>query len=233
MNGSSAITNCSTDTGDTGGGVLVEKTGTLTMNGNSAIRDCTARTGGGVTVNRGDPAIGQFFMNGGQITMSGGTIGAGCTIFNVSSRTVFTISGGAEIGADITNGSILYADGGSVSGTVKNGYQNYSDPGTITGGGAGTTTFHGNVENISGAIEKGSFESSVTNKGTISGSEFTGTGFVTNNGTISGGTFSETKEVSNSSGGTFNGLVINSGGTITGGSCTRAQIVTFLYRSAK
>ena len=70
MNGSSAITNCTTDigeTGGTGGGVWVEDTGTLTMNDNSAIRDCTARTGGGVTVNSGE-SRGQFIMNGGQIT---------------------------------------------------------------------------------------------------------------------------------------------------------------------
>lgn len=70
MSGSSAITNCTTDigeTGGTGGGVWVEDTGTLTMNDNSAIRDCTARTGGGVTVNSGE-SRGQFIMNGGLIT---------------------------------------------------------------------------------------------------------------------------------------------------------------------
>ena len=70
MSGSAAITNCTTDTGitgGTGGGVWVEDTGTLTMNDNSAIRDCTARTGGGVTVNSGE-SRGQFIMNGGQIT---------------------------------------------------------------------------------------------------------------------------------------------------------------------
>ena len=185
--------------------------------------------------------------NGGQFTMSGGTIGAGCTTFNIgSSRTVFTISGSAEIYADITNCSTLHADGGRVRGTVKNGYQNYNNPGTITGSGTGTTTFHSDVENINGAIKKGNFEGSVTNKGTISGGEFSGTvtndgtikaaedgsgpsfsSEVTNDGTISGGEFTGTgfgtSFVTNNgtiSGGTFSEtkrVSNNTGGTITGG----------------
>ena len=271
MNGSSTITYCTTDTGitgGTGGGVWVEDTGTLTMNGNSAISDCIAEKGGGVTVNRGDPAIGQFIMNGGQITecktigdrsggggifnsgkvtmtggeitdctanhpypndpesggvlnhgqftMSGGTIEAGCTIFSVSSTSeiAFTISGSASISADITNCSTLHADGGSVSGTVKNGHQSCNNPGTITGsGGAETTTFYGNVENINGTIEKGNFEGPVTNNsdGSITGGSFNGT--VSNNG-------------GSITGGEFTGTVQNNGGSITGGDFSKAAALT-------
>ena len=132
MSGSSTITNCTTDigeTGGTGGGVWVEDTGTLTMNDNSAIRDCTARTGGGVTVNSGE-SRGQFIMNGGlitgckatndtggggifnsgEVTMTGGEI-TNCTAKppypdvpesgGVRNQGPFTMSGGT-IGADCT-----------------------------------------------------------------------------------------------------------------------------------
>ena len=231
MNGGT-ITGCeATDDRSGGGGIF--NSGKVTMTGGK-ITDCTNN------FHSADPESGGV-LNHGQFTMSDGTIGAGCTIFNIgSSRTVFTISGSAEIYADITNCSTLHADGGRVRGTVKNGYQNYNNPGTITdSGGTGSTTFHDKVENLNGIIEKGNFEGTVTNSstikngafrgevinnesGTISGGEFTGFGYVTNNGTISGGTFSETKRVSNNTGGTitggtFKGLVLNSGGTITGG----------------
>ena len=98
MNGSSTITNCTTDTGitgGTGGGVWVEDTGTLTMNDNSAIRDCTARTGGGVTVNSGE-SRGQFIMNGGLIT--------GCKASNdTGSGGIFNSGEVTMTGGEITN----------------------------------------------------------------------------------------------------------------------------------
>ena len=154
MNGSSAIRDC---TARPGGGVTVnsgESRGQFIMNG-GRITGCKATndTGGGGIFNSGEvtmtggeitnctakppypdvPESGEV-RNQGPFTMSGGTIGADCTIFNLggSREIVFTISGDAKIYADIINCcSRLYADGGDVHGTVKNGYRDYP-PGTDT-----------------------------------------------------------------------------------------------------
>lgn len=100
--------------------------------------------------------------------------------------TASIFSGGAEIGADITNGSILHADGGSVSGTVKNGYQNYSNPGTISGGEFTGTGFVTNNGTISGGTFSETKEVSNSSGGTITGGTFNGL-VINSGGTITGG----------------------------------------------
>ena len=134
-----------------GGAMVVDWWGTVTMNGGNIV-GCSASESGGAVCSTSNFS---FTMNGGSI--------AGCTAKNGS--------------AIYLKGSQMNANGGTVNGTVLIDVEKTTG-GTNTGtigssGETSATQFNGDVTN-NGQIGHGTFNGTVENTGTISGGTFSG-----------------------------------------------------------
>lgn len=133
-----------------GGAMVVDWWGIVTMNGGNIVGCSASESGGAVSI------TGNF-----SFTMNGGSI-VGCTASNGS--------------AIYLKGGRMNANGGTVNGTVlvdveKN--NSSTNAGYIGGSGTNATQFNGDVTNY-GEINCGTFEGTVENTGTISGGTFSG-----------------------------------------------------------
>lgn len=187
---------------------------------------------------------GVYVANGGEFTMTGGSI-AGCTaqatatgraygggVFVAEEDGKFTMCGGsitgcAAVGASFSFGGGIHNEGTTrLSGRAeirdchaKAGTDSYASGGGVSDTNGVLLDISGNVKitgcTIDGKNEVRSDAMNIGYHGNISGGTFDGS--VENNGKISGGTFNG--KVTNSrtiTGGTFNGAVTNEG-SITGG----------------
>ncbi|MDY5023470.1 MAG: InlB B-repeat-containing protein, partial [Blautia sp.] len=140
MNGGS-IKNCSATLDGGGGGVSIFENSSFTMNG-GLIQSCTAFFGGGV-----------YSIADSTFTMNDGTI-EDCTESSPLAQS-----------NSISNGNIMYANGGTVKGTVNN------PGGTIESTNSdGCTRFYDKVTN-SGTISGGIYYSDIQNDSTGTVSE--------------------------------------------------------------
>lgn len=176
MSGKSLIYNCRAK--DSGGGVYMGLGGSLTMRENSRIQNCSAEWSNGLPTSHGGGVSTYYYVR--QIILEDqAMIDQGMAANKIG----LYIDGNTDSG-----GGEFSANGGSVNGDVILGVDKWR-PCTITG--AGRTAFNGTVTVGPGSrIEKGTFNGTVINNGTIAGGTFKG--MVTNNdGTVLGGDFTD------------------------------------------
>lgn len=156
IKGSLILQDITLDGGSNAGGVQVDNTGSLTMNGGATIQNCASALGGGIYVYAG----GKFTLNGGTVTKNSAlgadiSTGNGGGIYNygtivihsgtISYNTATNYGGGLMQrsstsmiinGGHITNNTANYGGGialGSSAVTINGG--NFSNNNAVTGGG--------------------------------------------------------------------------------------------------
>ena len=190
-----------------GGGVYVEGGGKFTMTAGNIV-GCTATGNDGLVCGGG-----VFVAENGVFTMTGGSI-AGCTAVSknyssyvlgggIRNEGTTTLSGTAEIRECHTK-----SDGSNFGGGISDGRLfNISGDVKVTG----CTSSNNAVIVFGGEISGGTFDGTVSNRGTISGGTFEKE--VTNSGTVTGGMFYG--GITNKSGGKISGVTVTyqSGGS--------------------
>ena len=180
MSGNAVIEDCKAvrDSYTRGGGVYMSLDGSLTMRENSRIQNCSAEWSNGLPTSYGGGVSTYYYVR--QIILEDqAMIDQGMAANKIG----LYIDGNTDSG-----GGEFSANGGSVNGDVILGVDKWR-PCTIIG--AGRTAFNGTVTVGPGSrIEKGTFNGTVINNGTIAGGTFKG--MVTNNdGTVLGGDFTD------------------------------------------
>ena len=180
MSGNAVIEDCKAvrDSYTRGGGVYMGLGGSLTMRENSRIQNCSAEWSNGLPTSYGGGVSTYYYVR--QIILEDqAMIDQGMAANKIG----LYIDGNTDSG-----GGEFSANGGSVNGDVILGVDKWR-PCTIIG--AGRTAFNGTVTVGPGSrIEKGTFNGTVINNGTIAGGTFKG--MVTNNdGTVLGGDFTD------------------------------------------